>query len=251
MELTLEQLQERPLPKHIAVIMDGNGRWAKSKGLARVAGHRVGVQTLKNMIVALDELGIPYVTVYAFSTENWKRPEEEVSALMDLIVEFIDKEIDYLNEKGVRVNPIGDVSRLSAKAYDKIIYAKNLTKDNTNIVMNVALNYGGRQEILKAVQAVSKDVVAGKLQPEDIDEACFAGYLYTAGQPDPDLLIRSSGEMRISNFLLWQIAYSEIWISDILWPDFRKQDLWKAIWDFQNRDRRYGGLGNKGGNAGC
>lgn len=249
MELTLEQLQERPMPKHIAVIMDGNGRWAKSKGLARIAGHRVGVQALKNMIIALDELGIPYVTVYAFSTENWKRPKEEVDALMDLIVEFIDSEIDYLNEKNVKVNAIGDISQLNKKAYDKITYAMELTKNNDNIVMNVALNYGGRQEIIRAVKEISREVAAGKLNPEDIDEALFAGYLYTAGQPDPDLMIRSSGEMRISNFLLWQIAYSEFWISDILWPDFKKQDLWKAIWDYQNRDRRYGGLGSKGGNA--
>lgn len=249
MELTLEQLQERPMPKHIAVIMDGNGRWAKSKGLARIAGHRVGVQALKNMIMALDELGIPYVTVYAFSTENWKRPKEEVDALMDLIVEFIDSEIDYLNEKKVKVNAIGDISQLNKKAYDKITYAMELTKNNDNIVMNVALNYGGRQEIIRAVKEISREVAAGKLNPEDIDEALFAGYLYTAGQPDPDLMIRSSGEMRISNFLLWQIAYSEFWISDILWPDFKKQDLWKAIWDYQNRDRRYGGLGSKGGNS--
>ena len=242
MKITLEQLKEKPMPQHIAIIMDGNGRWAKSKGLMRVAGHRVGVQALKNTIIALDELGIGHLTVYAFSTENWKRSKDEVDALMELITEFINKEIDYLDEKGVRVNPIGDISALRPKAFDSISYAKEKTKHNSHIVFNVALNYGGRQEIVRAAKAICEDVKRDALQIEDIDEALFSSYLYTAGQPDPDLVIRSSGELRISNFLLWQIAYSEFWITNILWPDFKKEDLWQAVWEYQNRDRRYGGV---------
>lgn len=245
MRVTLEALKQKPMPKHIAIIMDGNGRWAKKKGLPRVAGHRVGVQVLKSMVITLDELGIQYLTVYAFSTENWKRPTDEVNALMDLIVEFIDKEIDYLDEKGVRINPIGDISKLTGKTYDKIIFAREKTKENNHIIMNVALNYGGRQEIIRATKAICEDVINHKLQIDEIDEDLFANYLYTKGQPDPDLLIRPSGEMRVSNFLLWQIAYSEFWITNILWPDFGKEQLWQAIWEFQNRDRRYGGLGEK------
>ena len=242
MKVTLDELKAKPMPQHIAVIMDGNGRWAKSKGLMRVAGHRVGVQALKNTIIALDELGIGHLTVYAFSTENWKRSKDEVDALMELITEFINKEIDYLDEKGVRVNPIGDITALTPNAYESISYAKEKTKNNTNIIFNVALNYGGRQEIVQAAKAISAAVKAGDLDVDDINEAVFASYLYTAGQPDPDLVIRSSGELRISNFLLWQIAYSEFWITDILWPDFKKEDLWQAVWEYQNRDRRYGGV---------
>ncbi|MBQ5658702.1 MAG: isoprenyl transferase [Peptococcaceae bacterium] len=242
MKVTLDELKTKPMPQHIAIIMDGNGRWAKSKGLMRVAGHRVGVQALKNTIIALDELGIGHLTVYAFSTENWKRSKDEVDALMELITEFINKEIDYLDEKGVRVNPIGDISALSPKAFDSISYAKEKTKHNSHIVFNVALNYGGRQEIVRAAKAICEDVKRDALQIEDIDEALFSSYLYTAGQPDPDLVIRSSGELRISNFLLWQIAYSEFWITNILWPDFKKEDLWQAVWEYQNRDRRYGGV---------
>jgi undecaprenyl diphosphate synthase len=202
----------------------------------------VGVQALKNTIIALDELGIGHLTVYAFSTENWKRSKDEVDALMELITEFINKEIDYLDEKGVRVNPIGDISALTPKALESISYAKEKTKHNSHIVFNVALNYGGRQEIVRAAKAICEDVKRDALQIEDIDEALFSSYLYTAGQPDPDLVIRSSGELRISNFLLWQIAYSEFWITNILWPDFKKEDLWQAVWEYQNRDRRYGGV---------
>ncbi len=249
MKVTLEQLRQRPMPKHIAVIMDGNGRWAQKRGLARTAGHRVGVQALKRLLIALDELDVQYLTVYAFSTENWKRPADEVQALMDLMIEFIDQELDYLQEKGVRVVPIGEISALRGGACEKIRYAEARTRENNRLILNVALNYGGRQEIVRAVRAVCADVQRGALAPEEIDEARFAGYLYTGGQPDPDLLIRSSGELRVSNFLLWQIAYSEIWVTDVLWPDFSKEDLWEAIWDYQNRDRRYGGVEEKGGNA--
>ena len=245
MKVTLEAIKQRPMPQHIAIIMDGNGRWAKGKGMPRLAGHRVGVQALKSIIIAIDELEIQYLTVYAFSTENWKRPIDEVNGLMELMVEFIDKEIDYLHEKGVRVNPIGDISRLTGKTYDKIVFAQEKTKNNTHIVLNVALNYGGRQEIIRATKTICEEVVQNRLRVEDIDETVFSNYLYTKGQPDPDLLIRPSGELRVSNFLLWQIAYSEFWITNILWPDFSKEHLWQAIWEFQNRDRRYGGLGEK------
>ncbi len=245
MKVTLEDIRKKPMPQHIAVIMDGNGRWAKSRGLIRTAGHRMGVQTLKKLVMALDELNIHYVTVYAFSTENWKRPDDEVDTLMDLIVEFLNKELDYMHEKGVQIHPIGDLDRVrtrNKKTYDTIMAAQERTKDNTNIILNVALNYGGRQEIVRAAKAICADVQANKLNMDDIDEALFSNYLYTAGQPDPDLLIRPSGEMRVSNFLLWQIAYSEFWCTNILWPDFGKEHLWQAIWEYQNRDRRYGGL---------
>lgn len=243
MKVTLEDIKQKPMPNHIAVIMDGNGRWAKSRGLIRTAGHRMGVQALKSLVLALDELGIQYVTVYAFSTENWKRPADEVNTLMELIVEFLDKELDYMHEKGVCIHPIGDISRLTGKTYDKIVAAQEKTKDNDNIILNVALNYGGRQEIIRATKAICEDVQNQKLAIDDIDEALFSSYLYTAGQPDPDLLIRPSGELRVSNFLLWQIAYSEFWGTSVLWPDFGKEHLWQAIWEYQNRDRRYGGLG--------
>ncbi len=242
MKVRLEDIKQKPMPKHIAVIMDGNGRWAKSRGLIRTAGHRMGVQALKSMVIALDELNIHYVTVYAFSTENWKRPAEEVNVLMELIVEFLDKELDYMDEKGVQIHPIGDLSRLPKRTYDKIVAAQERTKDNTNIILNVAFNYGGRQEIVRAAKLICADVQANKLNIDDIDEVLFSNYLYTSGQPDPDLVIRPAGEMRVSNFLLWQIAYSEFWCTSVLWPDFGKEHLWQAIWDFQNRDRRYGGL---------
>ena len=193
MKVTLEDIKQKPMPNHIAVIMDGNGRWAKSRGLIRTAGHRMGVQALKSLVLALDELGIQYVTVYAFSTENWKRPADEVNTLMELIVEFLDKELDYMHEKGVRIHPIGNISRLTGKTYDKIVAAQEKTKNNDNIILNVALNYGGRQEIIQATKAICKDVQNHKLAIDDIDEALFSSYLYTAGQPDPDLLIRPSG----------------------------------------------------------
>ena len=240
--MLIEGIDTAKMPRHIAIILDGNGRWAKKNGKLRQQGHKAGADNVETIGDAMIEYGIPYLTVYAFSTENWKRSKDEVDALMELITEFINKEIDYLDEKGVRVNPIGDISALSPKAFDSISYAKEKTKHNSHIVFNVALNYGGRQEIVRAAKAICEDVKRDALQIEDIDEALFSSYLYTAGQPDPDLVIRSSGELRISNFLLWQIAYSEFWITNILWPDFKKEDLWQAVWEYQNRDRRYGGV---------
>lgn len=240
--ITMEMLMEKPLPEHIAIIMDGNGRWANKQGLPRTIGHRHGVESLKKIIEGFVDLGIQYLTVYAFSTENWKRPEDEVDALMKLLVEFIDKELDYLDSKGIKVNPIGYIERIQGITYERIMYAKERTANNDVLILNVALNYGGRQEIVRGVKAICQKVLDGEVDIEAIDEAYFADTLYTKGQPDPDLLIRPSGEMRVSNFLLWQIAYSEFWITDILWPDFKQEHLWQAIYDFQNRQRRFGGI---------
>ena len=240
--VTLDILREKPMPKHIAIIMDGNGRWANKRGLPRIAGHRVGMESLERVVECFDELDIHYLTVYAFSTENWKRPAEEVNALMDLMVEFIDKKIDYLDRKGVRVNPIGLVDKIKGETFERIMYAKERTRDNDHLIFNVALNYGGRQEIVQGIQTICQRVLAGELNVDEIDEEVVSQVLYTAGQPDPDFLIRPSGEQRVSNFLLWQIAYCEFWTTDVLWPDFRKEDLWRAIYDFQNRQRRFGGL---------
>ena len=240
--VTLDILREKPMPKHIAIIMDGNGRWASKRGLPRIAGHRVGMESLERVVECFDELDIHYLTVYAFSTENWKRPAEEVNALMDLMVEFIDKKIDYLDRKGVRVNPIGLVDKIKGETFERIMYAKERTKDNDHLIFNVALNYGGRQEIVQGIQTICRRVQAGELSIDEINEEMVSQVLFTAGQPDPDLLIRPSGELRVSNFLLWQIAYCEFWTTDVLWPDFRKEDLWRAIYDYQNRQRRFGGL---------
>lgn len=236
------QIKAGPLPQHIAVIMDGNGRWAQARGLLRMAGHRAGVEAIEEILSCIKELGIGYLTIYAFSTENWKRPETEVSGLMRLLIEFLDKKIDELNAKGVRICAIGDIDGLDTKVKEKLRFAERQTAQNTDVVLNMALNYGGRQEIVRAVKGIALACQNGDLDPDDIDATCFSSFLYTAGQPDPDLLIRTSGEFRISNFLLWQIAYSEIWITDTYWPDFRKKDLLEAIVSFQGRDRRFGGL---------
>ena len=218
-------LNEDKMPKHIAIIMDGNGRWAKKRGLPRTMGHRAGVKTIKTIVKECDKLGVKYLTLYAFSTENWKRPEDEVNALMKLVVEFIKNEIDELHQNGVKVQTIGEK-----------------TKDNTGVVLSLALNYGGRNEIVRGIKSVIEDVKAGKISIDDVKEDMFNDYLYTKGMPDPDLIIRPSGEQRLSNFLLWQCAYSEFWYSQINWPDFNGEDLRKAIFDYQNRDRRFGGI---------
>lgn len=239
---TLEELNLTKMPKHIAVIMDGNGRWATAKGMLRLAGHRAGVETLDEVISTVKNLGIKYLTVYAFSTENWKRPADEIDGLMRLFVEFIDKKIDRLYQEGVSVRTIGDTSKFPDNVQRKLASAIDLTKENDTIIFNIALNYGGRQEITSACRQIAEACVKGELAPEEIDETKVASYLDTAGQPDPDLLIRSSGELRLSNFLLWQIAYSEIWITNTLWPDFSAGDLYDAIYEFQHRDRRFGGL---------
>lgn len=240
--ITEDDIVKKPLPKHIAIIMDGNGRWATKRGLPRVAGHRAGIESLKKIIEFCIEIHIPYLTVYAFSTENWKRPKEEVSTLMNMIVEYIERELENLHLNGVRINPIGKLDELPSITLEHIKKASNRTNNNDKLVLNVALNYGGRAEITQAVQLIFQKISNGEVKFTDINEDLIERHLYTANQPDPDLMIRPSGEMRISNFLLWQLAYTELWVTNILWPDFRPQHLINAIYDFQNRDRRYGGI---------
>ncbi|MBI5914961.1 MAG: isoprenyl transferase [Bacteroidetes bacterium] len=228
------------LPRHIAVIMDGNGRWAKEHGMPRVFGHRNGVKAVRETTEACTELGVQYLTLYAFSTENWNRPQTEVAALMTLLVETIKKEIKTLNENGVRLQAIGDISRLPEKSYKTLKQAIEGTKNNTRMTLVLALNYSARWEILEAARKLARQAQAGELRPEDIDEAAFSNALATSGMPDPELLIRTSGESRVSNFLLWQIAYAELHFTPTLWPDFRREHLYQAIIDFQHRERRFG-----------
>jgi undecaprenyl diphosphate synthase len=230
------------LPGHIAVIMDGNGRWAKKRGLPRKAGHREGANTLKRIARICDEIGIEYLTVYAFSTENWTRPKEEVDALMSLLTEFLRNADNELAGKNIKIKVIGEAKGLSSEIQKEINRVMNNTKDNTGLTLTLALNYGSRSEITRAAANIARDVKKGVLKLENIDEKLFESYLYTAGMPDPDLIIRPSGENRLSNFLLWQASYSEFWYSNVLWPDFSKKDLLQAIADYQKRDRRFGGL---------
>jgi len=230
------------LPEHIAIIMDGNGRWAKKRGLSRSIGHREGSNTLKKIVTFCEEIGIKYLTVYAFSTENWKRPKSEVDSLMSLLKEYLKNADKELSGKNVRINVIGDISRLSPEIQALTKKVMKSTSRNTGMLLNIALNYGGRDEILKAVKAIAKETAAGKISADDIDEKMISDHLYTSGIPDPDLLIRTSGEKRLSNFLIWQSAYSEFWFTDVLWPDFKKENMLEAIYAYQNRDRRYGGI---------
>ena len=238
----IDMLNKESLPTHIAIIMDGNGRWAQKKGLPRTFGHRKGMETLERTVEAAISLGIKYLTVYAFSTENWKRPSEEVGMLMNLLIEFVDKKIAVLDRQGVRIRHIGIKENISAKVYEKIRYAEEKTAHNNRLVLNIAFNYGSRQEITAAVQKIAEKVQSGELMVADITPETVSGELMTKGEPDPDLLIRTGGEMRISNYLLWQIAYSEIYVTDIFWPDFTQDDLIKALLAYQKRDRRFGGL---------
>ncbi|MBS5937777.1 isoprenyl transferase [Clostridium sp.] len=235
-------LDKDNMPRHIAIIMDGNGRWAKQRKLPRTMGHKAGVETIRRVIKETHILGIKYLTLYAFSTENWKRPKDEVSALMRLLVEYLRSELQELNKNGVVIKILGDINMLPKDAQNEVKEAIELTKNNTGVVLNIAFNYGGRDEIIRAVKLVSNDVKSGKLNIEDIDEKALEKYLYTNGAPDPDLIIRPSGEQRISNFLLWQCAYSEFWYSNVCWPDFKEEHLHEAIYDYQHRDRRYGGV---------
>lgn len=225
---------------HIAVIMDGNGRWAKKRGLPRVMGHRAGMKSVKEVIKSCRELGVKYLTLYAFSSENWKRPKAEVEALMRFLNEYIDKELRSFLKNGIRLNFIGRISGLPDYVRPKLNEAMEATKGCGAMTVNVALNYSGRGEIVDAAKIFASQVKAGKLGADDLDEDSFSGFLYTAGQPDPDLLIRTSGEMRISNFLLWQISYAELYVTPKLWPDFRKGDLMDAIKEYRKRERRFG-----------
>ncbi len=228
------------LPLHIAVIMDGNGRWAKKRGLPRVMGHRAGMKVVKEITKSCRDLGIKYLTLYAFSSENWKRPKAEVDALMRFLEEYIDKELRSFIKNGIRLNFIGRMGALPDFVRPKLKKAMEATADCGNMTLNVALNYSGRDEIVDAAKKFASQVKAGKLGADDLDEGSFSGFLYTAGQPDPDLLIRTSGEMRISNFLLWQISYAELYVTPKLWPDFRRGDLIDAINEYRKRERRFG-----------
>jgi undecaprenyl diphosphate synthase len=235
-------LDNNKIPAHIAIIMDGNGRWAKKRNLPRAFGHRAGVETIRNIVKECNRLGVKYLTLYSFSTENWKRPQDEVNSLMKLLVEYLKNEIEELNSNGVVVNHIGDISKLPENCQTELKRAYQITKNNQGVTLNIAVNYGGRDEILHAVKNIIHDVMQGKLKENDVNQELISTYLYTSKMPDPDLIIRPSGELRVSNFLLWQCAYSEFWYSNIYWPDFTIKDLHKAIYDYQNRDRRYGGL---------
>lgn len=228
------------LPEHIAIIMDGNGRWAKKKGAMRVFGHQSAVKAVREATEGCAELGVKYLTLYAFSTENWNRPQEEVNALMELLVSTIGKELSTLHENNVRLNAIGDLASLPAKCQRELQEAIQATQANSGLILTLALSYSGRTEILQAARKLAEEVQSGKITADEITEESFAHKLYTHAMPDPELLIRTSGEQRISNFLLWQIAYTELYITEVLWPDFRKQHLNEAIRAFQSRERRFG-----------
>ena len=237
-EALARQVNFERLPQHIAVIMDGNGRWAAQRHLPRVEGHRAGIESVREVVEGSARLGIKVLTLYAFSVENWKRPASEVSTLMLLLKRYLRLELNTLLRNNIRFKVIGRVADLAPDVRGELAMAEQQTSGNTGMLFNIALNYSGRAEIVEAVRALLE---SGVSSPE-VDEQRFAGFLYTAGQPDPDLLIRTSGEMRVSNFLLWQIAYAEIWVTDTLWPDFRKRHLLEAILAYQKRDRRYGGI---------
>ncbi len=230
------------IPQHIAIIMDGNGRWAQNKGLMRTFGHRAGVGVLKDIVKTASDIGVKHLTVYAFSTENWKRPQDEVDFLMNLFSEYIDKEIDELETNNIVIRFIGEIEKLSTKLQDKFEFAQSRTAKNTGCVLNIAVNYGSRAEIVRAVKIIGNDLKNDKITVDEIDESLISSCLYTKGQPDPDLVIRPSGDIRISNFLLWQIAYAEFWFTDINWPDFKPEHLLTAIKYYQSRERRFGGL---------
>ena len=235
-----EKIITSRLPCHIAVIMDGNGRWAKQRGLSRITGHRNGVNAVRNLIEAAAELGIKYLTIYAFSTENWTRPDDEVAALMDLMVQSLNNETENLIKNNIRLRTIGENDRFSSDIKKQLVETINKTTACTGLNLIIALSYSSRWEITNAAKQIAVDVKNGTIDTELINETTFEKYLTTAGIPDPDLLIRTSGEMRISNFLLWQMAYTELYITDTLWPDFCKEDLYKAIIDYQSRERRFG-----------
>jgi undecaprenyl diphosphate synthase len=235
----ISKIDKAQLPAHVAIIMDGNGRWAARSGMPRLAGHRAGINAVREAVEGSAELGISVLTLYAFSVENWKRPQAEVSALMALLKEFLNKELDSIHRNNIRLQTIGRTRELDITVQRELEKAITRTASNTGMIFNVALNYGGRAEIVDAINRIRNDKA---LPAGPLGEADVARYLYTAGLPDPDLLIRTSGEMRVSNFLLWQIAYAEIYVTDAFWPDFGKKDLYDAIIAFQKRERRYGGL---------
>ncbi|WP_018675246.1 isoprenyl transferase [Riemerella columbina] len=236
----IHQINKDKLPQHIAIIMDGNGRWAKSRGEQRTYGHKSAIKAVRNAINACNEVGVPYLTLYTFSTENWNRPTDEVDTLMSLLSETLLQEAEEIFSKGLRMHVIGDIERLPSLVRDQLNHVVEMTKDNKNGNLVLALSYGSRHEILKAVQTIAKKAKDHDLSPEDISEETISNHLFTKDIPDVDLLIRTSGEVRISNFLLWQIAYAELQFLDILWPDFTREDLFQCIINYQNKERRYG-----------
>jgi len=236
----MKKIDQNNLPRHIAIIMDGNGRWAEQHTMGRIRGHRKGVEAVRTTVTACREMGIQYLTLFAFSSENWGRPAGEVSALMSLLEEFLEKETPTFQKQGIQLTTIGEIDRLYAPVRAKLLEVKKLTERNNQMVLNLALSYGSRDEIIFAVKKMMADHREGKLNADDIDQDMVGRYLFTSGMPDPDLLIRTSGEYRISNFLLWQMAYTELYFTDILWPDFKKEDLLKAVAVYQNRERRFG-----------
>lgn len=237
-----KQISEQAPLRHLAVIMDGNGRWAQKRGLPRQAGHKAGAEKLRKMTEWCGNRGISYLTVYAFSTENWSRPKEEVSALMKLLVEFLNKYDPEMEKQGVRLRILGDMDTLEPYLKEELEKAEERAAHRTKMQLIFAFNYGGRREIVHSVKEISKKVLAGEIQPDEISEKMIADHLYLPDLPDPDLIIRPSGELRLSNFLLWESAYAEMWFSDVLWPDFSEKDLDRALADFSLRDRRFGGV---------
>ncbi len=236
----LNRINKEKLPKHVAIVMDGNGRWAHQHGKDRVFGHHKGVDAVRKIMEAAAELGIKYLTLYTFSTENWNRPKEEVDALMELFLDTIEKEIPTLNENNIRLFAIGDIDSLPEKNREKLLSTIEQTSKNDKMTLTLAISYSGRWEIVQAMKKIYKDLQDGKVSQEDVNDSVFSKYLTTAGMPEPELVIRTSGEQRISNFLLWQIAYSELYFSPKYWPAFRANDFYKAILEYQNRERRFG-----------
>lgn len=230
------------VPNHVAIIMDGNGRWAKRRGLPRIAGHRAGMQMVKEITTAADDIGVKVLTLYAFSTENWKRPVEEVDFLMRLPEEYLRLELETLIKRNCRIRIIGSTDQLPASTRQAVLDAEVRTKDNQGLILNLALNYGSRLEIVNAIKKIAADVESGQLNIDDIDENTVNEAMLTHGLPDPDLMIRTSGEVRLSNFLLWQSAYTELWFTDVFWPDFKRENFYEAIRAYQGRGRRFGGL---------
>ncbi len=236
----LEQINTDKLPSHIAIIMDGNGRWARQRGMDRIFGHQQGVKALREIIEASAELKIKFLTVYAFSTENWGRPDDEVSALMGIMVQSLNKETDTLVRNNIRLSAIGDTGRLADDVRERLLETINVTSDATGLNLIVAMSYSSRWEMTEAAKNLAIEIAGGSADPDSVNEFNFEKYLTTQGVPDPELMIRTSGEMRISNFLLWQLAYTELYFTEVLWPDFGKEELYKAIIDFQKRERRFG-----------
>lgn len=237
-----DKLDLENIPKHVGIIMDGNGRWAKKRKMPRTFGHREGTQRVIEIVEAAYKINVKSLTLYAFSTENWKRPDEEISKLMDLLAYYIKNQLEKIKKNNIRINVLGDYKAFPDKIVRLIETALQETKSNDKMILNIGLNYGGQSEIVRASKLICEDVIAGRVSLEDIDVESFKDYLYTREQEELDLLIRPSGELRVSNFLLYQLAYSEFYFSNILWPDFHEEEFYKAIYDFQKRNRRYGGL---------